>query len=274
MDIFESMRHAPYRLARRAGVFGLGAMLAVSVLAPGLALATPRATCITVQCIIAFGDNAIAVRQTALTNLSNKVAAQLSAGHITSAQAGVLSSDVSANASGLSALKTKLDAETDMTAARTDVKSIYVRFRIFAVVLPRDYHEIWLDILINVDARLRALQPKIEGIIDKLSNLNDPDNDRDIAAIKAAYADMKAQLTSAEGQIDGAQGLLPSLTPANFNADPILYRTNFTDFHNDIKEAHIDILAAVADLHKMTRIAKELAAEQNLPAGAQPAAEP
>jgi hypothetical protein len=276
MSIIESMRRAPHGLIRRLGALGLGAMLAVSAFAPGsgAALAAPQASCTTVQCVITYGDNAIAVRQTALTTLGNKVTAQLNAGHITSAQAGVISNDVSTNSSGLAALKAKLDAETSILTAREDVKNIYLQFRIFAVVLPRDYHEIWLDLLINIDARLRAMQPKIDGIIDKLTALKDPDNDGDLAAINSAYADMKAQLMSVEGQIDGAQGLLPTLTPANYNADLALYKTNFTDFHNDIKTAHGDIVTAVKDLHRISQIAHDLIGEQNLPAGATPATEP
>jgi hypothetical protein len=268
------MRGLPYGLVRWLGALGLGTTLAASALASGGALAAPQASCTTVQCVITFGDSAIAARQTALTTLGNKVTTQLNAKHLTSEQAAAISSDVSNNSAGLATLKTKLDGETTMAAARDDVKNIFSHFRIFAVVLPRDYHEIWLDVLVNIDARLRDLQPKLDGIVDKIAALPDPDNDGDVAAINAAYADLKAQLTSAEGQIDGAQGLFPSLTPANFDANVTLYKTNYTDFHNDIKSAHGDITMAAKDLHKIAQLAKDLIGEQHLPAGATPGAEP
>jgi hypothetical protein len=276
MQIIENMRHAPHWLTRRIGALGLGAMVAASALLPGTtALAAPQAGCGTsVSCIIQFGDARIAERQTALTKLSGAITTQANAGHITSGQASNLQSDVSANANGLAALKTKLDAEITAAAAVADVKLIYLHFRIFAVVLPRDYHIIWLDVLVNIDAKLRTLQPKIETVLDKASKLNDTDNDGDVAAMNAAYADLKAQLTAAEGQIDGAQGLIPSLTPAAFNDPSGIYKTDWTDFVNDIHSAHTDIKAAVADLHKIVAIAKELNAEQKLPAGSAPAHEP
>jgi hypothetical protein len=246
--------------------------MAIALLTPGAALAAPQ-TCTTVQCVIAFGDQQITNRLNSLNTLSGKITNQRDLGHLTSAQAGTLQGNVTTNQNGLTALKTKLDAETRIAAARQDVRTIYTQFRIYAVVLPRDYHVIWLDILVNMDAKLRAAQPKIQEAIADASGLSDPDKDGDMAELNAAFSDFQAQLSAAEGQIDGAQGLLPTLTAANFDANPSLYQQNWTDFRNDIRTAHHDIVAAAADLHKIARVLKDLINEQN-PSNPQSGSEP
>src|SRR5215467_11337152 len=122
---------APIRhLPRRASLMALVAVFALGAGLPATALAAPASSSVpcNVQCAIAFGNQRIDDRQAALTKLKDHISGQLSKGHVTSDQANALQSDVSANASGLSALKSKLDAETDVTAAKQDVHNIYFQF--------------------------------------------------------------------------------------------------------------------------------------------------
>jgi hypothetical protein len=247
--------------ARLTGSAALGLTLAVAALMPvGTSLAAARATCTQVSCVIAFGDAAITARNSALNTLQTKVTNQLTAQHITQDQANVVDGDVSTNLSGLAALKSKLDAETQMAPARMDVHNIYYQFRIFAVVLPRDYHHLWLDVLVQVDGKMRAAEPKIQDAINAIQGL--PDKDGDKEKLNAAFADFKNQLPAAEGQIDGAQGLLPTLTPSSFDTTPATYKTNFTDYVNDIHTAHGDLRTAAKDLHTIAQALKDLVGDQ------------
>ena len=242
------------RTPRRLAAFAMLAVLAGAAALPATALAAPNNTsaatsCTTAQCVIAFGDEEIAKRLTALNTLSGKVTDQLNKGHLTSTQANAVQSDVTNNENGLNALKTKLDAETNITAARQDVKDIYERFRIFAVVLPRDYNTAWLDILQNIDGKLRAIQPKIEYAINHA-----PTSEQ--GQLNTLYSDFKAQLQEAESQIDAAQGQVATLTPANFDNDKSVYTTAWQDFRSDTKTAHSDIHQAASDLHQIAQILK------------------
>lgn len=242
---------------RLIGGAAAGLTLAVAALVPtGTTLAAPRTTCTQVQCVIAAGDAAITARNSALNTLQTKVNNQLAAGHISQDQANTLSGDVSTNLSGLAALKSKLDAETQMAPARQDVHNIFYQFRIFAVVLPRDYHALWLDMLVQVDGKLRAAAPKIQNAINAIQGL--PDKNGDKAKINAAFADFQNQLPAAEGQIDGAQGLIPTLTPSAFDTTPSTYKTDYTDYVNDIHTAHGDLKAAAKDLHTLAQALKDL----------------
>ena len=108
-----------------------------------------------VQCVITFGNQAIAARQTALTTLSGKVSTQLNKGNIGSDQSAALQADITTNQNNLTALKTRIDADTNVQTARQDVKSIYTELRIFAVVLPRDYRKLHIAIESVLEGKLK-----------------------------------------------------------------------------------------------------------------------
>ncbi|HEY7780277.1 MAG TPA: hypothetical protein VIC85_08715 [Ktedonobacterales bacterium] len=266
---------APGRFARHLGALGFGLVMAIALLAPGAALAAPRnTTCSTVACVIAFGDHAIQLRLNSLATLSTKITNQQNLNHITNAQAGVLQSDVSTNQSGLNALKTKLDAETVIANARQDVRDIYTQFRIYIVVLPRDFNEVWLNILQNVQAKILAAEPKVQSAINSAAGLSDKDNDGDVAEMNAKFTDLQNQVTNAGNQLSAAASLEGSLTAANFDASPTAYKTNWDSFRDDIRVAHQDDQAAANDLHTITRIMQELIAEQNEAANSPATGEP
>jgi hypothetical protein len=238
---------------RRAVVGGLAILaLALATLIPATAFAQAQNAigCAgNVQCIIAAGDKLIANRQAALTTLSGKITDQLNKKHITSDQAADLQNAVTQGQTGMTQIKTKLDADTTAEAARADVKAIFYNYRIFAVVIPKTAHKMLFDIMSNVDAKLRALQPKIEQAIDNAGS-------DDKAKLNALYSDYKAQLAEAESQLDAAQGQLDTLTVANFNNARTVYETALTDLKSDEKTAHTDLKKAASDLHQITQIIK------------------
>ncbi len=255
MNAMSLLRRLPVRFA----ALGMFATLALGVAAPATAFAAPATTtgCASdVQCIITFGDARIALRETALQKLSGRIAAHEANGRLTADQASALQSEVTANEQGLTTLKARLDAETDPTAARTDVKNIYQQFRIFAVVLPRDYSQMWLEILTHVDTRLKNLEPQIQDAINSA-----PASER--AQLNKLFSDYKAQLADAEGQMDAAQGVLPLLTIQRYNNDKLAYRANLMTLHNDLKTAHGNIKQAASDLHQMVRILKGISASSS-----------
>jgi hypothetical protein len=238
---------------RRAVVGGLAVLaLALATLIPATAFAKAQdATgCAgNVQCIIAVGDKLIANRQAALTTLSGKITDQLNKKHITSDQAADLQNAVTQGQTGMAQIKAKLDADTTAQAALADVKSIFYNYRIYAVVIPKTAHKMLFDIMSNVDAKLRSLQPKIEQAIDNAGS-------DDKAQLNTLYSDYKAQLAEAESQLDAAQGQFDTLTVANFNNARAVYETALSDLKSDEKTAHADLKKAASDLHQITQIIK------------------
>ena len=240
---------------RRLIALGMAASIALGGAGAATALAAPAhstlPTCVRtdVKCVIAFGDQRIDQRTAALTKLNDKASAQVAAGHITSSQASAIQADVTSNQSGLTALKSKLDAETDATAARQDVKNVYTQFRIFAVVLPRDYHEIVLDIMTNVQAKLVGLEPKLQQAIASA-----PADEQ--AQLNSLYSDFTAKLGAASTQITNANGMVSYFTPSNFDNNLATYRTNWLNFRSAVLAGRADLRQAASDLHQMAKILK------------------
>src|SRR5215472_14104299 len=163
------------------------------VLLPATALAatTPTCTAKDVQCVIQFGDQQISARITALNKLSGIVTDDHNKKTIDDAHADSIQADITTNINGLNALKTTLDAETDAKNARQDVAKIYTQFRIYAVVLPRDYRRVHLAIEITVDNKLNGLKASVEKLVD-----NAPADKKD--EVTDLFTDFKNQLADAE----------------------------------------------------------------------------
>lgn len=260
--MFESLWNRARRGARRAlAVAGLG-LLAAGIIAPlaGFA-AAPSSTCAPAdtQCVITFGNARIQERQTALSTLNSRISTAFRAGHITSADNSALVGDVAANESGLTALKGQLDSASSASVARADVKLIYTQFRIYAVVLPRDYHELWLDIVVHVDGRLVGAKPLLQDAINGA-----PSGVQ--AQANSLFSDYQTQLSTAQAQSQAARANIPQLTPANFNAGATAYETQYNAFKTDIATAHTATKQAASDLRQIVQLLKS--------AGISPAATP
>lgn len=249
MKLLATIRHLPGHFV----AIGIFSILALGILVPSTAFAatTTSHKCASTdtQCYIAAGNQFIALRQTALTTLSGKVTARQNDHLITSDQANVLQSDESTNKSGLASLKSKLDAETNPQAARQDVVNIFFQFRIFAVVLPRDYRRLYLDIAVNIDIKLRSLGPGVQQAIN-----NAPAGEQ--AQLNTLFNDYKTQLTTAEAQFDLAQADFPALTPANFNYNRSTYLTTLNNLETTEHTIHTALKQAGSDLHQIAQILK------------------
>jgi hypothetical protein len=129
------------------------------------------------------------------------------------------------------------------------VEKIYTQFRIYAVVVPRDYRRLHLAMEITVDKKLSALKESTERSID-----NAPADKKD--ELNKLFTDYKDQLSDAESNIDLAQQTWPLLTPESYNTDRPTYTTNLRKLTTYVKTAHQDLRKAGADLHKIAQILK------------------
>jgi hypothetical protein len=239
------------RMPKRFLAIGLLSLLALSIPATAFAASPTTTKCAAsdTQCWITQGDQLIAARQTSLTNLGNKVMERLNDKLITSDQANALQSDISTNASGLTALQTKLNAEKTAAAARQDVANIFLQFRIYAVVLPRDYRRLYLDVAVNVDAKLRGLSEQLKEAIQGA-----PSSEQ--GQLNNLYNDYLHQLSTAESQFDTAQSDFPALTPANFNYNRSSYESSLNSLTTAIKTIHTALKQAGQDAHQIAQILK------------------
>ncbi len=225
---------------------GLGLLGLLGTGAASAPMAAAAGGCGTnLECVKAFGDARISERLAALTRLNTAAANHKG---LTDQQRDVIEQDVQTNKQGLTALQKKLDAETDVQAARQDVKNIYVQFRIYAVVLPRDYGELYLFHEQNVVARMKNANQKISNLIQKAK-----EKGKDVSQLLALQSDYNAKLDDATRHLNDAQGLIPQLTPANYPATTDTLKT----YRADLKAAHEDIKGAAQDLHQIIQLLKQ-----------------
>ena len=232
--------HARARRGARAVAFAGGlALVMAGALVPlaGFANAPATTSCgaTDTQCVITFGNTAIAARQTALSKLNGRVTEVNSDGRISSADNAALVGDIATNESGLTTLKGQLDSATDAKTARDDVKLIYTQFRIFAVVLPRDYHQLWLDMIIHTDTPARWLRDDHPG--------RDQRRARECAGPGEPRSSpiYKSQVSTAQAQTQAAQPIYAQLTPAAFDANATAYAQTYRqlqDRHPDGAHGH------------------------------------
>ncbi len=208
--------------------------------------ATPKCGLKDVNCIITIGDQEIAARITALNTLNGKVVALQKANQINADQANAIESDITTNENGLTALKKQLDVETNAKAARADVQAIVYSFRIFLVVLPRDYHQLHLAVEIVVSNKLAQHLPDIQQAVKQA-----PAGKQH--TLNPLLNDYQAQLTQAQAQISTAKLLLPDLTVDNFNHNFATYKSDLKQLETAEQDAHSDLHNAAKDLHTIAQ---------------------
>lgn len=242
-----NFRHLPKRFA----ILGALALLAAAALIPATAFAASnqqtKCAANDVKCVITAGDTLITNRLTALNTLKGKISTDLSNHKITSDQASSLQSDISTNQTGLNTVKTKLDAETVAKNARQDVLSVFTQFRIYAVVLPRDYRHLEMDVEINAKNVMQGVAPTIQ------TALGSAPADKQ-AQLKSLFSDYQKQVAAAQSQIDIAQNDFPAMTPENFNQNRASYESTRQALDNALKAARGDLHQAAKDLRQMANI--------------------
>ncbi len=250
MKLLASLRH----LSRRSILAAVFAVLALGALIPATAFAaSPTATkCAAndTQCFITLGDQLISARQASLNTLSGKVTDRLNQQLISSDDANVLQADITTNEQGLTALQNKLNGETSASAAKQDVQNIFFQFRIYAVVLPRDYRRLYLDVARTVDAKLRGLAPQLQDAIKEA-----PTSEQQ--QLQSLYNDYIAQLGTAEGQFDAAAADIVALTPENFNYNRSTYESTLASLKTSMQTIHKALHQAASDVHQMAQILKD-----------------
>lgn len=230
---------------------GIVSLLAAALLLPATTFAAStqpgKCSATNTQCIISAGNASITARLTALSTLNTKVTGDQSNHKITSSQASELQADITTNEHGLSTLKTKLDAETTASSARQDFANIYLQFRIFAVVIPRDYHKLLLDVEINVQQTMSIAAPAIQAAISKAPASQQTN-------LKALFSDYQLQVSNASSQFTIANQDIPQMTPQAFNQQRTAYTATRKSLNAATSAANKDLHKGADDLHQIVKI--------------------
>jgi hypothetical protein len=171
----------------------------------------------TVETIRAFGDCEINRRFTTLTDLSAKITASKV---MTSSDAAALQSEIGSTRSGLTSLKTTIDAETDVTALKADVVKIASDYRVFLLVMPQVNLVNGADAVLFAQTKFAAVNTTLTARIAAATA-----HGKNTTAAQTQLDAMNTAVTQAAGLASPLPAALLPLTPAQYNggtAGPVL----------------------------------------------------
>lgn len=198
------------------------------------------------QNIISKGDQEIARRLASLATLAAKINA---ATRLTASDKTTLTNEVNDTISGLNTLKTKLDSETTIAAARTDVQDIYTEYRVYALVAPKIN-------LVKVADDQQVAEQKLATLIQKLQSriTTAQSKGKEVTALQNALNDMTTKVNAAQSISSSIQSKVIGLQPTDYNSDHAILSGDSAQ----LKSAHADNQAAYQDAKQIVAGLKAL----------------
>ncbi|MBV9349190.1 MAG: hypothetical protein JO026_00380 [Patescibacteria group bacterium] len=201
--------------------------------------------------IIAQSDKDITARITSLNNLNTRIQSMK---NVSATVKSNLSAEVQTNITGLTSLKAKIDGETDLPTLRSDSKSIFTAFRIYALVIPRGYIVASSDRITTIDGLMTTLSAKLQARITA-----DQSAGKDVSALQTALADLNAKVADSGVQGQNALNGVSSLVPDQGNAAVIASNhTALLAARANIKTGSQDLQTARQDAQTIVKGLKAL----------------
>ncbi len=201
--------------------------------------------------IISRSDTAITKRITSLNNLNARVQEMK---NVSSTEKTNITNAVQTNSSGLTSLEAKINADTDVTTARADAKTITANYRIYALVMPQGYILAASDRIDTISSMMTALSTKLQTRIN-----TDLSAGKNVATLQSALADISAKVTDAQTQGSSAQSGVINLTPDQGNTTIIASnKAALVAARANIKTATSDFQVARQDIKTITQGLKSL----------------
>lgn len=181
------------------------------------------------------GDAEIDRRITALSSLLTKINSMKK---ISASSKASFSSQIQAEIDSLNSLKTKIDADTDLTTLKTDLQSIVKEYRVYLLYLPKmrilvaaDRLGTAADNLTNYSATLsvKITQKEAEG--------------QDVTSAKTQLTELNSKIADAKQMYQRAVDLVTPLSPTDWPNN----KTTLQEAQSDIKEGAADLRTAFND---------------------------
>jgi len=185
--------------------------------------------------IISRGNAEINRRLATLKTLDAKIA---SATKLSAADAATLTATVNSDIANLTALETKLDAETTVAGAIADAQSIINSYRVYALVVPQIYLVKTADDQQVAEGKLASLSGKISSRITAAQQKG-----TNVTALLAALAALNSKTAAAQGISSAIESSVIGLVPSDYNSN----HSVLSGDGNQLKTAQAAIKAAIAD---------------------------
>lgn len=151
------------------------------------------------------GDNLISNRIKAMNAAINRLK---KATRISDEDKNTLTGDLQSNIDTLDALEQKIDAETNLDNLRSQVRSIFVDYRIYMVVLPRNRGLFAVARFNWAISRLENATSQLESLINTLKQ-----GGKDTSKVEGYLIVLKSYLNNAKADVASAKSTFSSMTP-------------------------------------------------------------
>ncbi|MFA6006188.1 MAG: hypothetical protein WC764_00425 [Candidatus Paceibacterota bacterium] len=200
-----------------------------------LGSATPALAATQLETVIARSDKQIDARIADLNTLMARVQEMK---NVSADQKTSIAADVQNNVGELTALKAKIDADTELATAREDEKSILGSYRVYALIIPRGHLIAAADRIATLVGMMTTLSGKLQTRINEAQTAG-----KDVTALQTALTDLNAKLADASIQASAAINYVAPLVPDN--GDKAVAKAN----QAALKSARADIKVGTSDLH-------------------------
>jgi hypothetical protein len=199
------------------------------------AAAAATATQTKIANIISKGNQEINRRLATLNTLSTKIS---STTKLTSDDQATLSSEVNSEISGLTSLKSSLDAQTTLAGAISDAQSIISGYRVYALVVPKVMLIKTADDQQAVEAKLTTLAQKLQTRISAAQTKG-----TNVTTLQADLSDMTTMTAAAQNISSSMEQTVLVLEPTDYDSDHAVLAGDGAQ----LQTAHSDNVAAYND---------------------------
>jgi len=258
------MKHNfPRRMA--LGALSAGAVAGLVVMVPGAAYASvttttttatagsnattqvsnPRCTPALFSQAQALVESGLSARVTQLNALAS--AAGNTANHLTTSDRQTLQNDITTvELPGIQALQPQVQQAATCAQLRPLARDMVYNFRVYVVMTPQTHLTVVMDDETYVEGVFVNLEPQIATAIANAQAAG-----KNVTAAQAAFADLKSQVTSAQGETAGQSATILAQTPSGYPGNWQVFlaaRTNATNAHSDLHAAFADAQQIRTDL--------------------------
>ncbi len=195
------------------------------------------------------GDKELDRRVANLNDLSAKAEGLK---NLSPADKASISTTLSNQINALTALKAKIDADTDAATLKTDIQSITGSYRIFALVMPQVRIIIAADRIVTIAGEMQLFSAKLQARISAAASAG-----ADMTAATALLADYNAKIADAQVRAQAAVTAIATLAPDQGDKTKLAANTKaLQDARAKAVLAQKDLIAARQDAQKIVLVVK------------------
>jgi len=152
-----------------------------------------------------------------------------------------LSSDIQADINGLTALKAKIDADTDVNTAKADAKTIITNYYIYRIFVPKTRLLITISNMQTLSVNIGQLTPEIQNLINTLKSAG-----KDVLSLQALLDDINSQLQTINTSLSNDKSKVMAVNVST--QDP---KTVFTQVRQGLANVREDFAKIRHDIGQM-----------------------